>query len=170
MVNDNILKISSSLLKEINDFSRNISSECMPKAYENYKNIIESYIILRGELPKNHSILKNAKRIVSSFMPAMENYMKMDTEVCVVESVESEKETKKIEEDAKKNAAKKIKDLKADLKADYKILKEISEGINSSVSSMNFKLSRWHLNEMILTCNEMIAKINNLIGEENSSI
>jgi uncharacterized protein YueI len=170
MVNDNILKISSSLLKEINDFSQNISSDCLSKAYENYKNIIESYIVLRGELPKNHSILKNAKRIVSSFMPAMERYMKADTEVCVISESTVEKEEKKIEEDAKKDALKKIKEMKSELKSDYKILKEISEGINSSVSNMNFKLSRWHLNEMILTCQDMIAKINTLIGEEKTSI
>lgn len=168
MVKDEVLNMSSSLLREIKKISSNINNGNLGEAYENFKNTIELYLYLENELPSTHSIIKNTKKAIAKFSPLMEKYMAKDTEVMsmISEASKTEIEAKKAEEIAKKAELKKIKELKTDLKADYKTLKTISEGINSSIGATNFKLTRWHINEMILMCNEMKTKINGLIGEE----
>ena len=101
-----------------------------------------------------------------------EEFLKSDNEVMsmISEASKAEIEAKKAEEAAKKNELKLIKELKTELKNDYKTIKSIVDGINTSIATPNFKLTRWHINEMILMCNEMKTKINVLIGEETQNV
>ena len=170
MVKDKVLKMSSSLLGEIKNMGLNTQYGNMCEAYDNYKNTIELYLNLESELPKNHSILSNTKKAISKYTPIMEKFLKNDNEVIsmISEASKAEIEAKKTEEEAKKAELKIIKELKSELKNDYKTIKTIIDGINTSVGAANFKLTRWHINEMILMCNEMKAKINAVIGEETS--
>lgn len=171
MVKDKVLKMSSSLINEIKNMSLNTEYGNMCEAYDNYKNTVELFLNLESELPKNHSILNNAKKAISKFTPMMEKFLKNDNEVMsmISEASKAEIEAKKAEEIAKKNELKLIKELKSELKDDYKMVKSIVDGINSSIAAPNFKLTRWHLNEMVLLCNEMKTKINALIGEEQQT-
>ena len=171
MVKDKVLKMSSSLLGEIKNMGLNTQYGNMCEAYDNYKNTIELYLNLESELPKNHSILSNAKKAISKYTPIMEKFLKNDNEVIsmISEASKAEIEAKKAEEEAKKAELKIIKELKSELKNDYKTIKTITDGINTSVGATNFKLTRWHINEMILMCNEMKTKINAVIGEETTA-
>ena len=168
MVKDNVIKMSSAVLSEIKNMSLNVNNGFMDEAYDNYKNTVELFLHLESELPANHSIIKNVKKALSGFTPIMESFLREDAEVLsmMTEATKAEKDAKKAEEMAKKEELKRIKDLKSDLKEDYKTIKEICDGLNGSISNTNFKLTRWHLNEMILLCNEMKTKIAGLIGEE----
>ena len=172
MVKDKVLKMSSSLLNEIKNMGLNTQYGNMCEAYDNYKNTIELYLNLESELPKSHSILANAKKAISKYTPMMEKFLKSDNEVMsmISEASKAEIEAKKAEEAAKKNELKLIKELKTELKNDYKTIKSIVDGINTSIAAPNFKLTRWHINEMILMCNEMKTKINALIEEETQNV
>lgn len=172
MVKDNVIKMSSSLLSEIKNMSINVDNGFMDEAYDNYKNTVELFLHLESELPPSHSIIKNAKKALSGFTPLMESYLREDSEVLsmMTEATKAEKDAKKAEEMAKKEELKKIKDLKNELKEDYRTVKQICDGLNDSIANVNFKLSRWHLNEMILVCNEMKSKIAGLIGEEQGQV
>ena len=172
MVKDNVIKMSSALLSEIKNMSTNVNNGFMDEAYDNYKNTVELFLHLESELPANHSIIKNGKKALSSFMPLMESYLHEDAEVLsmMTEATKAEKDAKKAEEMAKKEELKKVKDLKNVLKEDFRTVKQICDGLNDAIANANFKLSRWHINEMILMCDEMKTKIAGLIGEEQGQI
>ena len=110
MVNDSILKLSSTLLSEIKKMTSNVDNGFISEAYNNYKNTVEIYLHLESALPRNHSILKNAKKALHGFMPVMEKFMKNDSEVIsmISEATKAERDAKKAELAAKKEELKKI--------------------------------------------------------------
>ena len=170
MVNDGILRLSSSLLGEIKKMNSNVEMGYIKEAYNNYKNTIEIYLHLESVLPKNHSIIKSAKKAIQGFKPIMENCMRKDSEVIsmISEATKAEKEAKKVEMAAKKEELKKVKELKSKLKEDIRVVKAAYDGLNGSIATSipDFKLSRYHIKEMILVCEEMKSKIDALIGAE----
>ena len=170
MVNDGILRLSSSLLGEIKKMNSNVEMGYIKEAYNNYKNTIEIYLHLESVLPKNHSIIKSAKKAIQGFKPIMEICMRKDSEVISMfsEATKAEKEAKTVEMAAKKEEHKKVKELKSKLKEDIRVVKAAYDGLNGSIATSipDFKLSRYHIKEMILVCEEMKSKIDALIGAE----
>lgn len=96
--------------------------------------------------------------------------MRKDSEVIsmISEATKAEKEAKKVEMAAKKEELKKVKELKSKLKEDIRVVKAAYDGLNGSIATSipDFKLSRYHIKEMILVCEEMKSKIDALIGAE----
>lgn len=172
MVKDSILTMSSALLKEIKSLNSNSKEGFMAEAYKNYKNTIELYLYLENELPKNHSILKNAKKALSSFKPMMENYLSNDPEVIslISEATKAEKDAIKAEKEAKRAEIEKIKNAKKELQDFIRILKDDYDGLHGAIFTKvpNFRLGRYHISVIEEICDKMKTTINNLIGEETS--
>ena len=172
MVKDSILTMSSALLKEIKSLDSNMNEGFVAEAYKNYKNTIELYLYLENELPKNHKILKNAKKVLSSFKPVMEKYLVKDAEVIslISEATKAEKDAIKAEKEAKKAEIEKIKKTKKELQDYIRILKDDYDGLHGAIfaKAPNFRLGRYHISVIEEICDKMKAIIAALIGEETT--
>ena len=172
MVKDSILTMSSALVKEIKSLNSNMDEGFVGEAYKNYKNTIELYLYLENELPKNHSILKNAKKVLSSFKPVMENYLSNDPEVIslISEATKAEKDAIKAEKEAKRAEIEKIKKTKKELQDFIRILKDDYDGLHGAIFTKvpNFRLGRYHIGVIEEICEKMKSSITALIGEESS--